>query len=43
VKAGVAGGAESNQKARVMDSGPAMMDSEFPIRPTAPASAMIPV
>ena len=43
MEAGVAGGAESNQKAWVMDAGPAMMDGEFPVRPTAPAPATIPV
>ena len=43
MEAGVAGSAESNQKPRVMDAGSAMMDDQFPIRPTAPASATIPV
>jgi hypothetical protein len=43
VKAGVAGGAERNQQARVMEAGPTVMDDEFPIRPTAPAAAAIPV
>ena len=43
MEAGVAGGAERNQKPWVMNARPAMVDDEFPIRPTAPAPAKIPI
>ncbi len=43
MEAGVAGGAESNQKPWVMNARPAMVDGEFPVRPTASTSATIPV
>ena len=41
VDAGVAGGAQSNQVARLMDPGSAMMDRQFMGRPTAAAAAAV--
>jgi hypothetical protein len=43
VKTPMAGHAERNQKSWVMQARPAVVDNEFPIRPTGPAAATIPV
>jgi hypothetical protein len=41
VDAGMAGGAQSNQEARLMDPGSAVMDRQFMGRPTAAAAAAV--
>ena len=41
VDAGMAGGAQSNQEARLMDAGSAVMDRQFMGRPTAAAAAAV--
>ena len=41
VNPGVAGGAEGNQKARVMNARPAMVNRQLPLRPTGAATAAV--
>jgi hypothetical protein len=41
VDAGVAGGAERDQKPRLVDAGPSVVDGQFPAGPTAAAAAAI--
>ena len=41
VDAGMAGGAQGDQEARLMDPGPAVMDRQFTVGPTAAAAAAV--